>query len=103
MVSKFISALEAFEGAVIWMSTMEHASMEPGDPPPEDRRKWCLKKFDLLRQTWNRPPNEFARLEELVGVCISAYQEERLDDGDYAVKDIQEIIWNIRTDKEKKR
>lgn len=99
MGNKFASALEIFEGALIGMSGWATRPVEDGDPTPEERRQRCLAKFDELKKVWDRDPLLLQKIEGLVNDCVKSYAAGDYERGDFAAKDVEEIIWKIRAKK----
>lgn len=97
MNKKFSQALRQFEEQLIYMSAMAQAtSRERWQGSPEDERKSVRVSFEALRSVWDQPAADFVKLQSLLEHCLQLYEAGHHDAGDFAVRDIDELLSGLR-------
>lgn len=97
MSRAFFTAIENLMRTLTYMSfAARPGNREEWEGPPESDRERCVQALESLRAVWNQPPQELARLDELVTRCLHLYADGELDAGDYAVRDIDEFLSGVR-------
>lgn len=97
MNKKLSQALRQFEERLIYMSGMASAhKREPWQGSPEDERQRVREAFELLRVQWDQPACDLERLQALSEQCLQLYESGRNDAGDFAVRDIDQFLSELR-------
>lgn len=97
MNKKFSQALRQFEERLIYMSGMASATQrEPWQGSPDDERRRVREAFDVLRRLWDQPAVDLDKLQNLFEHCLQLYESGRNDAGDFAVRDIDELLSGVR-------
>lgn len=95
----FKEALTIFSEALTVMSFEADQPDEDGSLTRQHERQRCASKFNDLKIYWNRDKATLSQLGELTTLAISFYAANEFDKGDCAVRDIDKILWDLRSEK----